>query len=173
MKAQFERDQAAVLMVEALYIAATYDQEQAVATYLSDALEKRQLTLRHLQQQFIPNATDGLPAIETTQHSLDSYDQLLCHTDKTEGDDKTDDNLQNDNHCQPLPTAEQPTQTAQTHSHAYPLGSYREPRFAATMVLCTILTQLVSAGGRQTGALSAKTRKKRSSAARRKKFNDL
>ena len=31
LKAQFERDQAAVLIVEALYIAATYDQEKALA----------------------------------------------------------------------------------------------------------------------------------------------
>ena len=173
MIAQFERDQAAVLMVEALYIAATYDQEQAVASYLSDALEKRQLTLRHLQQQFMPAAAGSLPKIETQQHALDSYDQLLCHTDKTNGDDKKDDNIQNDNHCQPLSTAEQPTQTAKAHPHAYPLGSYREPRFAATMVLCAIFTQLVPTRGRQTGAGSPKAGKKGSTAARRKKFDQL
>ena len=173
MKAQFERDQAAVLMVEALYISATYDQEQAVACYLSDALEKRQLTLRHLQQQFIPNATDSLPEIETQQHALDSYDQLLCHTTQTKGDDKDNNNSQNDNHCQPVPTTEQLAQTAQAHSHAYPLGSYREPRFAAAMVLCAILTQLVPTRGRQTGAGPTKAGKKRSAATRRKKFNDL
>ena len=174
MKAQFERDQAAMLMVEALYIAATYDQEQAVAGYLSNALEKRQLTLRHLQQQFIPNATDSLPPIETQQHALDSYDQLLCHTNKPNADGKkNDDTIPNDNHCQPLPTAEQLTQTAQAHSHAYPLGSYREPRFAATMVLCAILTQLVPTRGGQTGTGPTKARKQRSSTTRRKKFNDL
>ena len=174
MIAQFERDQAAVLMVEALYIAATYDQEQAVASYLSEALEKQQLTLRHLQQQFMPNAADSLPKIETQQHALDSYDQLLCHTNDTKDDNRnTQHNTGIDHHCQPLPTAEHTAQTTQAHSHAYPLGGYREPRFAATMVLCTILTQFVPTRGRQTGPVPAKAGKKRSSAARRKKFDQL
>ena len=174
MKAQFERDQAAVLMVEALYIAATYDQEQAVASYLSDALAKRQLTLRHLQQQFIPNATDSLPEIETQQHALDSYDQLLSHTNDPKDDNRdTHNNPESNSHRQPLSTAEHIAQTAQAHPHAYPLGSYREPRFAATMVLCAILTQFMPTGSRQTGAGSAKAGTKRSPAARRKKFDQL
>ena len=73
-------------MVEALYIAATYDKEQAVADYLADALAKNQLTLSRLQQQFIPNATAALPPIETHQHALDSYDQLLSHSNDTHRD---------------------------------------------------------------------------------------
>ncbi|MEL7523357.1 MAG: IS21 family transposase, partial [Cyanobacteria bacterium J06553_1] len=44
LKTHFERDQAAVLIVESLYIAATYDQEQAVCDYLAVALAKNQLT---------------------------------------------------------------------------------------------------------------------------------
>ena len=174
MKAQFERDQAAVLMVEALYIAATYDQEQAVASYLSDALAKRQLTLRHLQQQFIPNATGSLPEIETQQHAPGSYDQLLSHTNDPKDDNRdTHHNLESNSHRQPLSTAEHIAQTAQAHPHAYPLGSYREPRFAATMVLCAILTQFMPTGSRQTGTGSAKAGTKRSTAARRKKFDQL
>ena len=172
MKAQFERDQAAVLIVEALYIAATYDQEQAVASYLFDALSKKQLTLRHLQQQFIPNVTAALPSIETQQHALDSYDQLLSGSNDTDDYDVTN-HKNNDSNQQSLPTTKRPTQTTQAHQHAYPLGSYREPRFAATMVLCAIFTQFVSTRSRQKRAIAAKARQKGSAASRRKKFDQL
>ena len=174
LKAQFERDQAAVLMVEALYIAATYDQEQAVADSLAEALAKNQLTLSHLQQQFMPNAVAATPLIETQQHALDSYDQLLrCSNDNNSND--TDNPASNDtnNHRQSLSTVEQSAQTAQAHQHAHPLGSYREPRFAATMVLCAIFTQFVSTRSRQKGSNAAKARHKRSPATRRKKFDQL
>ena len=177
MKAQFERDRAAVLMVEALYIAATYNQEQAVASYLSEALAKKQLTLRHLQQQFMPDAVATLPPIETQQHALDSYDQLLSCADDNDNRDHTDrptgNDTKNGSSQQSLSTVEQPTQTTQAHQHAYPLGSYREPRFAATMVLCAIFTQLVPTRGRQKRAIAAETSKKRSATARRKKFDQL
>ena len=147
LKNQFERDQAAVLMVEALYIAATYDQEQAVAAYLAETLAKNQLTLARLQQQFIPSSVAALPPIETKQHSLDSYDQLLSPSNDSNNSSE-DPKKGNDSSQQPLSTTEQPAQTAQAHQHAYPLGSYREPRFAAAMVLCAILTQSVPAGQR-------------------------
>jgi len=141
MTAQFERDKAAVLMVEALYIAATYNKEQAVCDYLAKALAKQQLTLSHLQQQFIPDAVAALPPIETQQHSLETYDQLLSASNDGKDDKGKDDN--NDSKSQPLSTVEWPAQAAQAHQHAYPLGSYREPRFTATMVLCTIFAQPV------------------------------
>ena len=171
LKRQFERDQAAVLIVEALYIAATYDQEQGVADYLSEALAQNQLTLTRLQQQFIPSSVAALPPIETQQHSLDSYDQLLSPSNDSNSsqDSKEDNNGQQ----QPLSTTEQPAQTAQTHQHAYPLGSYREPRFAAAMVLCAISTQSVPAGSRQKRPDAAKKSQKRGTASRRKKFDQL
>ena len=172
LKAQFERDQAAVLMVEALYIAATYDQEQAVADYMTDALTKNQLTLARLQQQFIPSAVAALPPIATQQHSLDSYDQLLSHSNDNQND-SSNDTEGNDGDSQPVPTVEHPAQAAQAHQHAYSLGSYREPRFTATMVLCAIFTQLVPTGSRQKRPDAAKKSKKRSSAPRRKKFDQL
>ena len=171
LKTQFERDQAAVLMVEALYIAATYDQGQAVADYMSEALEQKQLTLTRLQQQFMPSAVAALPPIETQQHSLDSYDQLLSSPD----DNKHEDTQEEDNHDgqQPLSTVEQPAQIAQAHQYTYPLGSYREPSFTATMVLCAIFTQLVPTRGRQKKPNAAKASKKGGSAPRRKKFDQL
>ena len=171
MSAQFERDKAAVLMVDALYIAATYDQEQAVADYLAEALAKHQLTLSHLQQQFIPDAVAALPLIETQQHSLDSYDQLLSSADDSSAENN---NTQGSSAGkQPLSTAEQPAQAAQAHQHAYPLGSYREPRFTAAMVLCAVFTQFVSAGGSAKRPITAKAGKKRGTVSRRKKFDQL
>ena len=176
LKQQFERDQAAKLIVEALYIAATYDQEQAVCDYMTEALAQKQLTLSRLQQQFMPSSVATLPPIETQQHSLDSYDQLLSRSNHSNDRDTNtkEDNSNNDRHKQqPLSAAKQPAQAAQAHQYAYPLGSYREPRFAAAMVLCAILTQPVSARGRQTESNAPKARQKGSTAARRKKFDQL
>ena len=170
LKSQFERDQAAVLMVEALYIAATYDKEQAVADYLAEALTKNQLTLARLQQQFIPSSVAALPPIETQQHPLESYDRLLSSSDDINNSD-TESNNEGDS--QSLSATERSTQAAQAHQYAYPLGSYREPRFAAAMVLCAIFTQLVPAGSGQKRPGTAKKSKKRSSASCRKKFDQL
>lgn len=170
LRSQFERDQAAMLIVEALYIAATYDKEQAVCDYMSAALAQKQLTLTRLQQQFIPSSVAALPPIEAQQHSLDSYDQLLSSSNNN---DSKDTEESNDSDRQSLPAARQSAQTAQAHQHAYPLGSYREPSFAAAMVLCTVFTQLVSAGGRQKKPAATKARQKGSAAPRRKKFDQL
>ena len=174
LKTRFERDQAALLIVEALYIAATYDKEQAVCDYMSDALAQKQLTLRRLQQQFMPKAVATLPPIEAQQHSLDSYDQLLSSSSNSDNNrEATEPNNDSDGDRQSLSAAEQPAQAAQAHQYAYPLGSYREPRFTATMVLCTVFTQLVSAGGRQKKSDAAKAGQKGSAAPRRKKFDQL
>ena len=174
LKTRFERDQAALLIVEALYIAATYDKEQTVCDYMSDALAQKQLTLRRLQQQFMPKAVATLPPIEAQQHSLDSYDQLLSSSSNSDNNrEATEPNNDSDGDRQSLSAAEQPAQAAQAHQYAYPLGSYREPRFTATMVLCTVFTQLVSAGGRQKKSDAAKAGQKGSAAPRRKKFDQL
>ena len=174
LKAHFERDQAALLIVEALYIAATYDKEQAVCDYMSAAIADKQLTLSRLQQQFMPKAVATLPPIEAQQHSLDSYDKLLSSVSNSNNKDSEGTEF-NDSDCdrQSLSATEQPAQAAQAHQHDYPLGSYREPRFAAAMVLCTVFTQLVSARGRQKKPTAAKARQEGSTAARRKKFDQL
>lgn len=52
LKAQFDLDSAAVLLVEALYIAATQDNETVVADYLQAQLSPATLTLAGLRQQF-------------------------------------------------------------------------------------------------------------------------
>ena len=172
LKHDFERDTAAILIVEALYIAATYDQEQAVCDYLSAALAEGNLTLSHLQQQFMPNLSAVVPPIETQQHALNSYDQLLSSNPNTVSPASNSVEAA-DQQQQSIPAIERPAQTAQAHSHADPLGSYREPRFTAAMVLCTVFVELVRTRGRQTGTGSSEARHQRSSAPRRKKFYDL
>lgn len=177
LKAQFERDQAAVLIVEALYLAATYDQEKTIADFLSEALAQNNLTLARLQQQFMPDLSAAVPPVTTQQHSLDSYDQLLSPQDDTDnhasGSIKGNDDYPGDRDRQPIPAAQCPPQATQTHVHAYPLGSYREPSFAAAMVLCAVLVDLMRAGDRQTQPNAAKAGYQRSPTARRKKFDQL
>lgn len=78
LKTQVDPDTAARWMVEALYIAATQDKEAAVAVYLQTQVEQKTLTLDRLQQQFelLPEL-HKLPQVNTTQHNLSTYDQLL------------------------------------------------------------------------------------------------
>ncbi len=92
-------DQNARLMVEALYLAATQDQEATVAAYLHTELTHGTLTLARLQQQFQtrPQPTP-VPEIPAAQHTLSSYDQFLSAP-------AADDALREPDH---------PAQTAQT-----------------------------------------------------------
>ena len=177
LKAQFERDQAAKIIVEALYLAATYDQEKAIADFLSKSLAQGELTLVRLQQQFMPDLSAVVPPVETQQHSLNSYDQLLSSQDDTDNHAsapvKGNDNDPGDSDCQPIPAAQLPSQAAQTHVYAYPLGNYREPSFTAAMVLCAVLVDLMRAGDRPTQPNAAKAGHHRSPATRRKKFDQL
>jgi hypothetical protein len=77
MQARYDPDSAAVLMVEALYIAATQDKEAAVAEYLAVQLAAGPLTLVGLQQQFGLAHPAVVPDVNVTQHPLQDYDQLL------------------------------------------------------------------------------------------------
>jgi hypothetical protein len=77
---QFDRDTAARLMTESLYIAATQDKEQAVATYLTEQLAQKTLSLSQLQQQFHWSSAPVIPNVSTQQHPLHTYDDLLCST---------------------------------------------------------------------------------------------
>ena len=77
LKRDFTLDRAAVLMVEALYLAATQDKESAVAHYLEDHLTASTLSLSALRCHFhLPPNTDP-PTLCVQQHSLNDYDQLL------------------------------------------------------------------------------------------------
>lgn len=80
MKQGTDPDTAARRMVEALYIAATQDQEVAVADYLKTELAAGTLTLTRLQYQFKLTPTLPRPEVVSVQHQLSSYDQLLTPT---------------------------------------------------------------------------------------------
>jgi hypothetical protein len=160
LKGQFDRDQAAVLIVEALYIAATQDKETLVADYLEKELKAQNLTLKRLKQQFSLTKILSVPTLEIEQHPLNSYDTLLTSND-------------NQNISNPLPKPGLAVKTTATFSDAQSLGSYRVPSFAGTMVLCEIFTRFMRTGSTETKRSQTQTGSQRSSTASRKKFFQL
>lgn len=161
LQSQFERDQAAVLMVEALYFAATQDKEVAVADYLAQQLAAQTLTLRRLQQQFAVTQLLPVPKLEVEQHSLDSYDHLLLS--------ENHGRVSTESLSKPDCTA----QTTATIPHAQSLGIYREPSYTGAMVLCQVFVDALRAGSRTTQCCSTQTGSERSTTAYRKKFYQL
>ena len=77
LAAQHDPDSSARLMVEALYIAATQENEAAVEAYLKDQLERASLTLANLQRHFQLLSDMNAPTLDIPQHSLDSYYSIL------------------------------------------------------------------------------------------------
>jgi hypothetical protein len=77
MQGSFDRDSAAIVMVEALYIAATQDNEPAVAQYLQQQLDQQALTLCNLRRHFQLLTHPDLPQQTIQQHDLADYDQFL------------------------------------------------------------------------------------------------
>ena len=160
LKSQFDLDQAAVLIVEALYIAATQDKEQVVADYLEQELRAQTLTRRRLQQQFTPSKPQSFPPLDIEQHPLASYDQLL----PSDSHQTSPESL---SEPQPAP------QTTATIPDAQPLGIYRDPGLTGTMVLCAILTGAVRTRNAASSRSSTQARPERSATAQRKKFYHL
>jgi hypothetical protein len=160
LKAQFDLDTAAVLMVEALYIAATQDKEAEVAQYLEQELKAQSLSLKRLQQQFKRECPEGLPQLSIEQHDLASYDQLLETNPR-------------DSSSEPLPEPQPAPQATPPGPHVAPLGIYRTPSHAGAMVLCQILTGLMRNRGSSSQRGQAATGLERGSSPRRKKFYQL
>ena len=104
LQADFDIDSAAVLRVEALYIAATQDKESAVAEYLAAQLTTGTLTVAALQRRFQLLNERTLPAVQVQQHDLKAYDQLL----QTES----------------LPESQPPPQTSTPLPHASSTGVF-------------------------------------------------
>jgi hypothetical protein len=131
MKTQFDLDQAAVLMVESLYIAATDDKESQVAEYLHHHLQTNTLTLSALQQHFGWLKPIHLPILHPPHVNLSSYDQLLSPTAP----------------AQPLPKPESAPQTVASLSHAHPLGNPRSSSDAGELVVRAVLAGSLRIGG--------------------------
>ena len=70
VKAQFDLDAAAIVMVEALYIAATQDKEASVAAYLEAQLQTQSLSLVGLKAHFPLPSSTSLPQLNITQPPL-------------------------------------------------------------------------------------------------------
>jgi len=181
LKTQFERDDAARLMVEALYIAATQDQQSAVADYLQQSIKTQTLTLKRLQQQFSPVPTAALPSLNGSQHDLDSYDQLLsARHDSTHAPAGTEQpastSISNGTlteSAQSLSKPQRVAQTTQTLAYAFPMGVYRNPGIAAAVVLCAISPRPLRDRSTASQRNAPQAGHHRSSAPRRKEFYHL
>ena len=122
MKGCTDPDTAARWIVEALYIAATQDQEAAVAAYLKTELAAGRFTLNRLQQQFKLMLTSPIPEVVSVQHELSSYDQLLKPAATSES----------------VPDPNHGTQAPQTQSLPVRLASHRTPGHSRELELCSI-----------------------------------
>jgi hypothetical protein len=161
LKAQFDLDTAAVLMVEALYISATQNQEVVVAEYLEQELNAQKLTLKRLKQQFNQDCSQSFPQLTIEQHALSSYDQLF------ESSPRRHDSPES------IPESRSASEAAPPVPYFDPLGICRAPSCAGAMVLCQILTSIMRAGIDSTQRSSTKTGTCRGSTSQRKKFFQL
>lgn len=130
LKETFEPEMAARLLVEALYLAATHDKEAAVATFVQAQLQKGQLSLTMLQQQFQPLPDSSrLSSVQSVQHCLSSYDQLLSSPSV-------------ESLSEPEPSA----QTPQAQPLSRRVVSHRTEGDSRALVLCSVPPNL--GGGR-------------------------
>jgi len=166
LTAQFDLDAAAVLMVEALYIAATQDQEAAVADYLEQELNAQTLSLKRLQHHFRRDVPESFPQLTIEQHDLASYDRLL----ESAAHSRTD-SLDHSSESLSAPPA--PSQATPTVPDASALGVCGTPSFAGAMVLCEILASLMRTGNKPPSRSPITTRSVRGSTPKRKNFFQL
>ena len=122
LKTDFDRDKAARLITEALYLAATQDQETQVAEYLQIQLEKETLTLAGLQRAFDTTLTaEQVPDITSVQHNLSSYDELL-----------------QGNRGPALPNIDEHPQTTPAQTLPGRMAEHRAPSDSRELVLCSV-----------------------------------
>jgi hypothetical protein len=152
MKMQFELDQAAVLLVESLYIAAIQENEAQVFQYLHTQLATNTLTLSALQQHFGLFKPINLPTLHPPQVDLTSYDQLLSSSAP----------------AQPLPKPESTPQAIAPLPHAGPLGNSRGSGHAGELVLRPVLAGSLRIGGSTSMECSSAKSLKPSPTAKRK-----
>lgn len=174
-KAQFPLEDAARLIVEALYIAATEDKETAVAQYLSTELEAGTLSLKRLKQQFAFTTRPGVAQLTVTQHDLASYDQLIgCQQSPPKAPEQQPAALTDTGTGpQPLSKFDPSAQDIETVPHARALGSYRASSCAAALVLCQIFARIVPTRIRTQSSAATAKESRRSPTAQRKKFYHL
>lgn len=158
LKTQFSLDEAARLIVEALYLAATQNQENAIVQYLQTELAAKTLTLQRLTHHFAVPEPDLLPHVTVTQHDLSSYDTLISSPVPR---------------LNPLPEPDPVAQATQSHPHARPVGIYRASSYATTVVLCQVLAGIVPPRSRPQRTSPPSKSPHRSPTSQRKKFHQL
>jgi hypothetical protein len=161
LKAQFDLDTAAVLIVEALYISATQNQEGAVAEYIEQEVKAHTLSLKQLQQQFNQDCSQDFPQLTIKQHDLSSYDQLF------ESSPRSQDNTES------LPESRSTSEAAPPIPYSDPLGIYGAPSSTGAMVLLEVFIGIMRAGIDSTQRSPTETSTYRGSTSQRKKFFQL
>lgn len=163
LKDTFELDSAAVLMVEALFIAATQNKEAAVAEYLAAQLEAGTLTLAGLRRHFQLLREAVMPSVTVQQHNLDDYDHLFTTAPRTQPCEK----LEPVPPTEPLSESQPLSQTAAARPYAPALGNLGTSSPPRKMDLCTILAGTLRIGGGPTLGRPPQTRPPRSPTPRR------
>ena len=146
MEADFDIDSAAVLMVEALYIAATQNKAPAVAEYLEAELSAGSLTLVGLRRHFQLLTGTSMPTVSVKQHDLSSYDQLLNPQrllDPLKSINVDRDTAPDESVSKPQRTSQKPPSLP----YAQPLAKPRKPGHARAVVLRPVLAGTLRLGG--------------------------
>jgi hypothetical protein len=161
LKTQFDLDTAAVLIVEALYISATQNQEGTVAEYLEQELTAQTLSLKRLKQQFNQDCPKSFPQLTIEQHDLSIYDQLF------ESSPSSHDSTES------LSESQSASEAAPPVPYSDPLGIYGAPSGAGAMVLLEVFIGIMRAGIDSTQRSPTETSAHRGSTPQRKKFFQL
>ena len=156
IKERFDLDSAAVLIVEALYIAATQDKALAVANYLDEQLSEGRLTLVGLRAHFQLLTGTQMPTVSVKQHDLSSYDQLLS-PERLVQPLEAPNNRTSRASQQPVPKSRRPSQKATSLPYAQPLGGLTAPSDARAVVVCSVLASTLRIRGGKKMATLAET----------------
>ena len=157
IKENFELDSAAVLIVEALYVAATQNKAPAVADYLDEQLAAGTLTLLGLRRHFQLLTGTQMPTVSVKQHDLSTYDQLLSPVHLIENleapTDDTTESIEPTTSSKPVPRPQRPSQKPAPLAYAQPLGAAQTSGHARAVVVRPIFAQsLCIRGGQALGS---------------------
>ena len=161
IEAAFEIDSAAVLMVEALYVAATQNKAPAVADYLEAELTAGSLTLVGLRRHFQLLTGTQMPTVSVKQHDLSSYDQLLSAKRLTEPIESIRPAAERSRTDESLSKPQRASQNPTTLPYAQPLADFRESSDARTVVVRPVLAGTLRLGGQPTLEFEAQAKSQR------------
>ena len=165
---RFELDAAAVVIVEALYIAATQDKALAVANYLDEQLRDGRLTLVGLRQHFQLLTGTQMPTVSVKQHDLSFYDQLLSPERLVDPFKGPNNRAEYNTDAitapvrQPVSEPQRSPQKATSLPYAQPLGELAASSHAGAVVIRPVLAGTLRLRGGEKVATLAQTNFERS-----------